>query len=104
MSHNSEHLLIAVLAGVINMVLSVVVPCLLKSSNQPFLVSVKKVFQTNRNLILLSSITVGIMVYLALALAPSAKSLVESLSPRKSQVPRMVEELVGGGLRNFALL
>jgi len=60
------HILIALTGALINMVLSTTVPCLIKQTNRPFLTNVKKVFETNRQLILTSSLIVAITIYMAL--------------------------------------
>lgn len=65
-----ENLAIALLCGLVSMALSVVMPCVLKNSNDPMLTKVKKVFNTNREVILVSSIIVTITAYLALNLYP----------------------------------
>lgn len=63
------HILVAILVAVLNVILSSTVPCLLKKSQQPFLQQVKKVFETNRQVILTSSLIVGLTTLLALKLA-----------------------------------
>ena len=52
------------------MALSVTVPCLVKKTNQPFLNDVKKVFDTNRQVIITSSLIVALTIYIALKIAP----------------------------------
>ncbi len=64
------HIFIALVGALINMALSSTVPCLVKKTDQPFLVQVKKVFETNRQVILTSSLIVAITIYLALKLSP----------------------------------
>ena len=62
------------------MILSVTIPCLLKRSNQPFLNDVKKVFQTNREVIIASSLIVAITIYLALRVAPDLQTMMTEVS------------------------
>ena len=62
------------------MALSVTVPCLLRKSNQPFLVEVKKVFKTHREVILTSSVIIAVTIYLALTLYPEIQPLLSGLS------------------------
>lgn len=64
------HILVALVGGLLNMVLSVTVPCLVKKTEQPFLNDVKKVFEVNRQVIITSSIIVAVTVYLALKISP----------------------------------
>jgi phosphotransferase system glucose/maltose/N-acetylglucosamine-specific IIC component len=65
-----SHILVALVGGVLNMALSVIVPCLVKKSEQPFLKDVKKVFETNRQVIITSSLIVALTIYLALKISP----------------------------------
>jgi len=55
-----SHIFIALVGGLVNMALSVTVPCLVKKTNQPFLNDVKKVFELNRQVIITSSLIVAI--------------------------------------------
>jgi phosphotransferase system glucose/maltose/N-acetylglucosamine-specific IIC component len=64
------HIFIALVGALLNMGLSVTVPCLIKKTEQPFLTQIKKVFETNRQVILTSSLIVAITIYLALKVAP----------------------------------
>jgi len=65
-----SHIFIALVGGLVNMALSVIVPCLVKKSNQPFLNDVKKVFELNRQVIITSSLIVALTIYIALKIAP----------------------------------
>jgi hypothetical protein len=73
-------LVIALSGALVNFVLAVAVPCALNKTNQPFLNDVKKVLQTNRDVILASSIIVAITIYLALSVAPSLNDVFSELS------------------------
>ena len=70
------HVLIAVVGALVYMGLSTSMPCMLNNQQQPFLKEVKKVFITNRQTIVISSLIVAITIYLALKITPS---IVESL-------------------------
>jgi phosphotransferase system glucose/maltose/N-acetylglucosamine-specific IIC component len=74
------HIFIALVGALLNMSLSVTVPCLLKKTDQPFLIQVKKVFETNRQVILTSSIIVAITIYLALKISPEIKPTFSSFT------------------------
>lgn len=65
-----SHIFIALVGGLLNMALSVTVPCLVKKTEQPFLQDVKKVFEVNRQVIVTSSLIVALTIYLALKIAP----------------------------------
>uniref|UniRef100_A0A6C0EFR6 Uncharacterized protein n=1 Tax=viral metagenome TaxID=1070528 RepID=A0A6C0EFR6_9ZZZZ len=65
------NLFIALIAVFLNIILSMVIPCLLKDSDQSFIVDIKKVFTNNKDLILVSSLILGLTVYLALMIGPS---------------------------------
>ena len=74
------HIFVALVGALINMGLSVSVPALIKKSEQPFLVQVRKVFETNRQVILTSSLIVGVTIYLALKVAPELEDSVSNLT------------------------
>ena len=69
-----EHVFIAVVAALVNLLLSVLVPCALKNQGQPMLVEVKKMFDQHREMLLTSSILVGVIVYLSLKAAPTVRA------------------------------
>jgi len=66
----SECILIALVGALINMVLALIIPCLIKDTNQPILVNIKKVYNTHRQVIITSSVIIFITIYLALKLTP----------------------------------
>jgi hypothetical protein len=68
------HIFIALVGALINMALSVTIPCLVKKTDQPFLMQVKKVFDTNREVILTSSLIIAVTIYLSLKIAPNLQS------------------------------
>ncbi len=74
-------MVIVLAAMLVNLVLSLVVPCLFKDMNLPFLPQVKQVFNTNKQLILTSTVIVGITTYLALQMYPLLEDKLESLFP-----------------------
>jgi len=67
----SECLIIALVGALINMILSLVVPCIIKDSQVPILVNIKKVYTTHKQTIITSSVIVFITIYLALKLTPT---------------------------------
>ena len=66
-----EHIFIAVIAALVNLLLSVLVPCALKKSDIHFLANIKKMFNQHREMLITSSLLVGVIVYLALKAAPT---------------------------------
>lgn len=60
------NIFIAFLAAVINMILSLIVPSLLKNNNYPLLTNIKTIYETHKQLIITSSIIVGVTTYIAL--------------------------------------
>lgn len=68
MYHN---IFIALVVVLVNMVLSSIVPCLIKRSDQPLMNDIKKVFTNNKHIILLNSIIIGVIVYISLLIAPT---------------------------------
>jgi len=68
-------ILISFLAIIINMLLSLTIPCLLKNNKQPFLVQVRTLYTTHKQLILTSSLIIGLTVYMALSAGPEIDNL-----------------------------
>lgn len=61
---------IALLAAGIHFILSILISCALKNSKGDFMVRVKALFNQYRDMLFLSSILVGVIVYMALYIAP----------------------------------
>lgn len=70
---NNELIFIAVIAGFVNLILSVLVPCAFKQTQGDLLSNVRKVYDNNREMLLTSSILVVVMVFIALKAAPIAR-------------------------------
>ena len=68
-----EHIFVAVIAALVNLLLSVLVPCALKKTNLPLLAEVKKMFGQHHEMLVTSSVLVGVIVFLALQAAPVVK-------------------------------
>ena len=62
-----SHIIIAIVAGLVNLVLSLIVPCILKQSDEPILQDIKNIYKQNKKTIVVSSIIIVITVYLALS-------------------------------------
>jgi len=70
---------IALVGALINIMLSVIIPCIIKKSDNSMMNDMKQVYKTNRELIFSSSIIIGITIYLALEFTPQLKEVFDSL-------------------------
>ena len=68
-----EHIFVALIAALVNLVLSIVVPCALKGYDN-FLPEVRMMLERNRAALLTSSVLTAVVVYLALKTTPMIKS------------------------------
>jgi hypothetical protein len=66
----SECITIALIGALINMILALFIPCLLKNTKQPMLENIKKVYATHKQVIFTSSAIVFITIYLAIKITP----------------------------------
>ena len=62
--------MIAIVGAIINMILALIIPCLLKNTQMPILENIKKVYATHKQVIITSSLIVFITIYLALKVTP----------------------------------
>ena len=92
-----EKIGIAFVAGLLNMLLSVIVPCMLNKTNEPILLQVKKVFETYRQQILISSMIVAIVTYLALSVAVPLEGALSDVSETVSKFTRGIRSSVKAG-------
>ena len=70
-----DYIVIAVIAAIVNLFLSILVPCIFKNNNlpkAPLMPEIKKMINNNRDLLLLSSLLVGIIVFLSLDTSKSS--------------------------------
>ena len=76
-----EHLLIAVIAALLNILFSIVIPPLISNSKLPFTQEIKKHYECNKHFILVSTLLTVVLVYVSLKATPHIKSqLLGSLS------------------------
>lgn len=66
--------IVAIIAAMLNIVLSLVLPPLLKDSNLPFATQIKKNYECNRDVIMVSSVLTVIFVYVSLKITPWVRS------------------------------
>ena len=64
------NIFIAILGGLINMLLSIILPVLLKKNNKDFLTNIKKNYINNKTIIITSSLIVTLTIYLTLSIVP----------------------------------
>lgn len=69
-----EHLLVAIVAALLNFMLSLIVPTLLKDSDLPFATEIKKNYENNKDIILVSSVITIVFVFVSLKITPYVKS------------------------------
>ena len=69
-----EHLLIAIIAALVNFLFSLVLPPLLKDSKLPFSTEIKKNYECNKDIILVSTIITVVFVYISLKITPWVKT------------------------------
>ena len=85
-----NNMIIVLSAMIVNLVLSLVVPCLVKDFKQPFLEQIKQVFNFNKQLILTSTIIVGIITYIALQMYPLLENKLDSLFSSNYIMPQFM--------------
>jgi hypothetical protein len=68
-----EHVYIALIAALVNFVLSVIVPCALKGYDN-FLPEIRKMLEHHRATLFSSSVLVAVIVFLSLQAAPVIKN------------------------------
>lgn len=59
-------IIIPLVGAILNIILSSVVPCLLKNTKGSYLTEIKNVFINNRKVIMSSSLIVAVIIYLAI--------------------------------------
>jgi hypothetical protein len=69
-----EHLLIAVIAALLNILFSILIPPLLSNSKLPFTAEIKKHYECNKKFILISTILTVVLVYISLKISPFIRS------------------------------
>jgi len=63
-------LIVAIIAAMLNIILSLVIPPLLKDSTLPFATQIKKNYSCNRDIIIVSTVLTIIFVYVSLKISP----------------------------------
>jgi phosphotransferase system glucose/maltose/N-acetylglucosamine-specific IIC component len=86
-------IIIALVGALINIMLSVIVPCVFKRTDNSMMNDMREVYKTNRQMIFSSSMIIGITIYLALEFTPQLKeaigNLVELSEPQLSNLARL---------------
>lgn len=69
-----EHLLIAIIAALLNILFSLILPPLINKSKLPFVQEIKKHYECNKHFILISTLLTVVLVYVSLKATPHIKS------------------------------
>jgi len=69
------NIFIAVLGGLINMILSLIIPYILRDVKQPFLNEINTIYKTYRQLIITSSLIVALTIYVTLSVGPNLEDM-----------------------------
>jgi len=85
----NEHFMIALVAAALNFLLSMVLPSLLKDSKLPFAEEIKKNYECNKEVMLVSSLLTVIFVYVSLQITPWVSSTVYSRLGKLGSVPSL---------------
>jgi hypothetical protein len=72
-------IVIALVGALINIILSVTVPCVFKKTDNSMMNDMKEVYKTNRQMIFSSSMIIGITIYLALEFTPQLREALSNL-------------------------
>jgi len=73
------NIFIAILGGLIHMILSLIIPSLLKDTHLPILTKIYTVYNTNKQLIITSSIIIALTIYITLSVGPSIDEVLSSV-------------------------
>lgn len=88
-----EHLLIAIVAALLNVLFSIVVPPLINKSTLPFTQEIKKHYECNKQVILVSTVLMVVLVYVSLKVTPHVQSQlfgnVSGLSRIRNLIPQL---------------
>jgi hypothetical protein len=74
----NNHLMIALVAAALNFLLSMFLPSLLKDSKLPYADEIKKNYECNKEVMLVSSLLTVVFVYVSLQITPWVSSTVFS--------------------------
>lgn len=72
------HLIVAIVAAMLNIVLSLILPTVFQKTHLPFADQVKKNYECNRDVLLVSSVLTVLFVYVSLKITPWVSSTVFS--------------------------
>jgi hypothetical protein len=73
MEGHTDHIFIAIIAALVNLILSIIVPCALKNHTN-ILPEIRKMLEFNRSALLTSSGLVFVIVWIALSISPQVRS------------------------------
>jgi hypothetical protein len=78
------NIIIALVGALINILLSVTIPCVFKKTNEPLMNDIKQLYKAKRELILSSSVIIGITIYLALEIAPELHNIYLNMNDNRN--------------------
>lgn len=84
-----DHLLIAIVAAFVNILLSLFIPPLISDSDLPFTQEIRNHYESNKNIILVSSFLTIVLVYISLKITPFIKNKLSNISELNT-VPKIV--------------
>jgi hypothetical protein len=79
MSSVTFKVVLALIAALVNFILSVLIPCALKGNTDPWVVQFRKMFDEHRKMLITSSLLVGLIVYMALEAGDAFKHEIKGL-------------------------
>ncbi len=86
---HTYYLLVAIVAAMLNVILSLVVPPLLKDNTTPFLMQVKQSYDCNKDIIMVSTLMTAIFVFVSLEITPWVNTNVfKNLAKLTSTLPK----------------
>lgn len=72
----ADVLFVALVAALVNTVLTLAVPCVFKNTNLPFVTRLRDAFAKNRDVLVTSNLVVGVVVFVTLHVSQSVRQAV----------------------------
>jgi hypothetical protein len=86
-----QNLVIAIVAALLNIILSLTIPSLFKNSKLPIIRQVRETYENNRHTLIVSSLIVLVFVYVSLRITPSVQQHVFSKFSKLSTPTQLVK-------------
>ena len=81
------NIIIALLGGIINMILSIIIPYFFKKDTEQ---SINTIYKKNRQLIIISSLIVALTIFITLSIGPNFDDMIASLFKKKQIEPQII--------------